>query len=121
MGEYATECHIFNFVEIMFLKIQNSLLATCQGFQALGSMLLSIAFFCSISFHKNYKLTRCVCDTQMPPIMANSKDGQGHKDKYLDTSKKNLVTRIAHVQYESSIKYLLKNNETTEISYQREY
>ena len=30
--------------------------------------------------------TRCVCETQMPPIMA--KDGQGHKDKYLDTSRK---------------------------------
>ena len=24
--------------------------------------------------------TRCVCETQMPPIMANSKDGKGHKD-----------------------------------------
>ena len=24
----------------------------------------------------------------MPPIMANSKDGQGHKDKYFDTSRK---------------------------------
>ena len=24
----------------------------------------------------------------MPPIMANSKDGLGHKDKYLDTSRK---------------------------------
>ena len=32
--------------------------------------------------------TRCVCETQMPPIKANSKDGQGHKDKYLDTSRK---------------------------------
>ena len=32
--------------------------------------------------------TRCVCETQMPTIMANSKDGQGHKDKYLDTSRK---------------------------------
>ena len=32
--------------------------------------------------------TRCVCETQMHPIMANSKDGQGHKDKYLDTSRK---------------------------------
>ena len=31
--------------------------------------------------------TRCVCETQMPLIMANSKDGQGHKDKYLDTWK----------------------------------
>ena len=32
--------------------------------------------------------TRCVRETQMPPIMANSKDGQDHKDKYLDTSRK---------------------------------
>ena len=24
----------------------------------------------------------------MPPIMANSKDDQGHKDKYFDTSRK---------------------------------
>ena len=29
--------------------------------------------------------TKCVCETQMPPKMANSKYGQGHKDKYLDT------------------------------------
>ena len=32
------------------------------------------------------KRTGCVCETQMPPIMANSKDGQGHKDK--NTSRK---------------------------------
>ena len=32
--------------------------------------------------------TRCVCETQMPPIMANSKDGLGHKDKYLSSYKK---------------------------------
>ena len=30
----------------------------------------------------------------MPPIMSNSKDGQGHKDKYLDTSKKILSQEI---------------------------
>ena len=30
--------------------------------------------------------TRYVCETHMPPIMANSKYGQDHKDKYLDTS-----------------------------------
>ena len=45
----------------------------------------------------------------MPPIMANSKDGQGHKDKYLDTSRKILfVTRNAHEQYESSNIYYLE-------------
>ena len=32
--------------------------------------------------------TRCVCETQMPPIMANSNEGQYHKDKYVDTSRK---------------------------------
>ena len=35
-----------------------------------------------------YNVTRCVCETQMPLIMANSKDGLGHKIKYLDTSSK---------------------------------
>ena len=32
--------------------------------------------------------TRCACETQMPLIMTNSNDGQGHKDKYLYTSSK---------------------------------
>ena len=41
----------------------------------------------------------------MPPIIANSKDGQGHKDKYLDTSRN---TRNAHVQYESCNIYYLE-------------
>ena len=31
--------------------------------------------------------TKCVCETQLPPIMANSKDGQGHKVKFLNTSR----------------------------------
>ena len=45
---------------------------------------------------------RCVCETKMPLIMGNSKDGQGFKDKYLDTSKKILSLKYAHRQYESS-------------------
>ena len=32
-----------------------------------------------------------ICETQMSPIMAKSKDGLGHKDKYLDTSRKILL------------------------------
>ena len=39
--------------------------------------------------------------------MTNSKDGLGHKDKYLDT-KEDLVTRNAHVQYEGSYIYYLE-------------
>ena len=39
--------------------------------------------------------------------MANSKDGQVHKDKYIDTSTKilsqeGLVTKNTHVKYQSS-------------------
>ena len=37
---------------------------------------------------QNFERTRCVCETQMPPIMANSNEGQDHKDKYFDTSRK---------------------------------
>ena len=37
-------------------------------------------------YEKKDEWTRCVCKTQMPPIMGNSKDGKGHKDKNLDTS-----------------------------------
>ena len=29
-----------------------------------------------------------ICETQMPPMMTNSKDSQGHKDKYLNTGRK---------------------------------
>ena len=62
------------------------------------------------TFNYTYKpinSTRCVCETQMPPIMVNSKDGLGHKDKYLDTCT-SLVTRNAHVQYKSSNIYYLE-------------
>lgn len=29
------------------------------------------------------KKTKCGCGTQMPPIITNSKDSQGHGDKFL--------------------------------------
>ena len=53
--------------------------------------------------------TRCVCETQMPLIMANSKDGQGHKDKYLDTSRKNSLQgmRMSNVKSLIFITYKL--------------
>ena len=40
------------------------------------------------------RTTRCVCETQMPSIMANSKDGHGHNYKYLDTSRKILLQEM---------------------------
>ena len=52
--------------------------------------------------------TRCVCETQMPPIMANSKDGQGHNDKYLDTSRKILSQEMLMCNMKSSNIYYLK-------------
>lgn len=36
----------------------------------------------------SYKKKDCVCERQLPPIMANSKSVQGRKDKYLDTNAK---------------------------------
>ena len=46
-------------------------------------------------YNEDINKTRCVWETQIPPIMANSKDGQGHKDKYLDTSRKILSQEIS--------------------------
>ena len=45
-----------------------------------------------------YRETRCVCETQMLPII----DGQNQKDRYLDIL---IVTSNAHMQYESSNVY----------------
>ena len=58
-----------------------------------------------------YRLkTRCVCETQMTPILTNSKYGKGHKDKYLDTSTKKRH-KNDQVQYESSnIYHFVMNN-----------
>ena len=38
-----------------------------------------------VDFHLQ---TKYVCETQMPMITANAKDGQNNKDKYLNTSRK---------------------------------
>ena len=43
---------------------------------------------------------------QCPSIIANSKDGLVHKDKYLDTRRPDI--RNAHVQYKSSNIYFFK-------------
>ena len=54
------------------------------------------------------KKTRCVCETQMPPIMSNSKYGKGHKDKYLDTSTKILSQDMLMCNTKVLIFYILK-------------
>ena len=51
------------------------------------------------------KKTRFVCETQMPPIMANSKDGQAHNDKYLNTSRRLLMCNMKALIF-------IKNNGT---------
>ena len=58
-------------------------------------------------FSINMYKTRCVCETQMPPIMANSKDGQGHKDKYLDTSRK-ILSREMLMCYMKALIFIKK-------------
>ena len=41
----------------------------------------------------------------MPPIMANSNEGQDHKDKYFDTSRKILSQKNDYVQKEALVSY----------------
>ena len=74
-------------------------------------------FICfAIPFHSThghkpeiYSLkTRCVCETQMSPIMANSIDGQDHKNKYFDTSKKILSQEMAMCNMETLISNFLE-------------
>ena len=47
--------------------------------------------------------TRCVCETQMPPIIANSKDGQDHKGINFDTSRKSLSQGMTMCNMEALI------------------
>ena len=51
--------------------------------------------------------------------MVNSKDGQGHEDKYLGTSRKILSQEMFMCNMKAPI--LIENNETTEMSYHKEY
>ena len=41
----------------------------------------------------------------MPPIMANSKEGQDHKDKYFDTSRKILSQEMTMCNMEALVSY----------------
>ena len=50
---------------------------------------------------QSYEETRCVCETQMPPIMANSNEGKDHKDKYFDTSRKILSQEMTMYNMEA--------------------
>ena len=59
-----------------------------------------------VCFKKNQ--TRCVCETQMPLIMDNSKDGQDHKDKYFDTSRKILSQEMTMCNMKALIFYILE-------------
>ena len=55
------------------------------------------------------KKTRCVklCETQMPPIMANIKNGQDHNDNNFDTSKKILSQEMTMYKMENLVSYFL--------------
>ena len=64
-------------------------------------------FYTSTSVLKKNQ-TRCVCETQMPLIMDNSKDGQDHKDKYFDTSRKILSQEMTMCNMAALIFYILE-------------
>ena len=44
----------------------------------------------------------------MPPIMANSNEGQDHKDKYFDTSRKILSHEMTMCNKEALVSYFLE-------------
>ena len=44
----------------------------------------------------------------MPPIMANSNEGQDHKDKYFDTSRKILSQEMTIYNMEALVSYFLR-------------
>ena len=46
----------------------------------------------------------CLWNT-MPPIMANSNEGQDHKDKYFDTSRKILSQEMTMCNMEALVSY----------------
>ena len=53
--------------------------------------------------------TRYVCETHKSPIMANSKYGQDHKDKYLDTSSLDASHGIVVCQSSLDIQFSLRD------------
>ena len=64
------------------IQTTNNAAPTKQG------MFLKHSFLSKQKYKKNHPKTRGVCETQMSLIMANSKDGQDHKDKYFYSCRK---------------------------------
>ena len=68
--------------------------------EMLKCIMKTLIFIIQNSWSMWFFLTRCVCETQMPLIMANSKDG--HKDIQISWYQwENLITRNVHVQYKT--------------------
>ena len=71
---------------------QNLRLFLCKGiFHSL--MVVHRICFDDLKTCYEFSVSRCVFETQMPPIMINFKDGQGHKEKYLDISR-NILSEV---------------------------
>ena len=60
----------------------------------LSYIIIKLEVYQKIKKNKNYKM--CLWNT-MPPIIANSNDGQDHKEKYFDTSRKILSQEMTNV------------------------
>lgn len=52
--------------------------------------------FSMIKIYSTKKI-RCACETQIPQIMANSKDGQDQKYKHIESSRKILLIKKCHI------------------------
>ena len=60
-----------------------------------GTVSLSYEYIYSFEIVDFHLQTKYVCETQMPLITANSKDGQNNKDEYLNTSRKILSQEMS--------------------------
>ena len=66
---------------------------------------LLVAYVCFEIQSQNALMNKMCLWNTMPPIMANSKEGQDHKDKYFDTSRKILSQEMTMCNMEALVSY----------------
>ena len=60
--------------------------------------------FLKVMQHQHHKIKR-VCETQMLPIFANSKDGQNHKEKSSNIYYLEILTNVVFFLSKDLVKY----------------
>ena len=73
VGAQVNVYHVFPRLLLSYTDLVSSL--NIYIYVTLNIFAVDLIYFIKFYF------TKCACETQMPPIMSNSKDGQGHEDK----------------------------------------